>query len=349
METIFITALAVTFMTIYTVAFKILPDEKWQIFAAIPLYKAGENSWHGVNITFYGLLSATGYTLAFAIFIIMMTAAGINTKSLIWLIGFILLMFIPSAKIMAFIVEKKKHTITIGGAVFVMIISAPWIIAGVNGLSGLRNSPRTGEDVFLASLITSYAFGEGFGRLACISFGCCYGRPVSELSLPFRKIFAHFNFVFTGSTKKISYHDHLDGVEIVPVQAITAVLYTASGLAGLYLYLKGQYYASFFLSLIVTQLWRFASEFLRADFRGGGVISAYQVMSLFTIPYYIVYIIVTGLSYSPAPELLSGLKYIWSPGVILVLLIMWIGGVMYTGISSVTSSTISFHVNENKI
>jgi hypothetical protein len=31
----------------------------------------------------------------------------------------------------------------------------------------------------------------------------------------------------------------------------------------------------------VTQVWRFLSEFLRADYRGSGRISAYQVMALF--------------------------------------------------------------------
>jgi len=250
---------------------------------------------------------------------------------------------------MAYIVERKKHTITIGGAVFVMIIAAPWIIAGVNRLSEYTDTWRIAEEVFLSSMITAYAFGEGFGRLACISFGCCYGRPVSTLPVFFQKIFLRFNFVFTGRTKKISYHDHMDGVRTVPVQAVTAVLYTASGLAGLCLFLKGYYYFSFFLSLAVTQLWRFASEFLRADFRGGGVISAYQVMSLVTVPYYIIYIAITGVSNSPAPELFKGLEFIWNPGVILLMLAMWIGGVMYTGISSVTASTILIYVNEDKI
>jgi hypothetical protein len=93
----------------------------------------------------------------------------------------------------------------------------------------------------------------------------------------------------------------MDGVKTVPVQAITALLYTASGLAGLYAFLKGHYYFSFFLSLIITQMWRFSSEFFRADFRGKGSISAYQVMSLFIIPYYIIYFMLTGISELSCP------------------------------------------------
>ena len=348
-EIIFITALAVLFTAVYSIAFRILPDEKWQVFASIPLQKSGDGTWSGVNITYYGLLTSTGYTIACSVFILMMTAGGINLKLLAIITVCILIVFIPSSKIMAFIVERKKHTITIGGAVFVMIIASPWIIAGVNGLSGFIGTDRAVESVFLASLITSYSFGEGFGRLACISFGCCYGKPVSALPFFLQKLFNPFSFVYTGKTKKISYHDHMDGVKTVPIQAITALLYTTSGLAGLYLFLKGHYYASFFLSLTVTQLWRFFSEFLRADFRGDGIISAYQVMSLITIPYYIIYILLTGMPQIPAPELLSGFKFFWNPGVILILIIMWIGGVLYTGISSVTGATILIYVNEDKI
>jgi hypothetical protein len=348
-EIIFTAALAVFFAAFYAAAFRILPDERWQIFASIPLRKTGEGTWSGVNITYYGLLTSTGYTIAFVIFIMMMTAAGVELKSLLILSSCILAMFIPSAKIMAYIIERKKHTITIGGAVFVMFISAPWIIAGVNAISGYIETGHTGEGVFLSSLITAYAFGEGFGRLACISFGCCYGRAVSGMPGFFQRLFSRFNFIYTGKTKKVSYHDHMDGVETVPVQAITAVLYTVSGIAGLYLFLRGYYYHSFFISLTVTQLWRFLSEFLRADFRGGGVISAYQIMSLFTIPYYITYFMITGMVSSPPPSLISGLSFIWSPGVLIITIFMWIGGVLYTGISSVTSSEISIFVNEEKI
>lgn len=345
-ETVFTAVLAAVLITIYSFAFRALPGERWQVFASIPLNKTGENTWSGVNITFYGLLTGTGYTLALSVFLMMMTSAGVSSGSLLIISACMLVLFIPSAKIMAFIVERKRHTITIGGAVFVLVIAAPWI---VHGLNFFLKTARISEGVFLASLITSYAIGEGFGRLACISFGCCYGKPVSELSPFFRSMFSSLNFTYTGKTKKISYHDHMDGVKTVPVQGITAVLYTASGLAGLYLFLKGHCYFSFFLSLVITQLWRFLSEFLRSDFRGGGPVSAYQVMSLVTLPYYAVYIILTGTGYTPVPALSAGLSFLWDPGVIMLLIIMWVGGVLYTGVSSVTSSTISIHVNEDKI
>lgn len=348
-ELFFIISLAAIFSIIYAVSFRILPEEKWQVFAAIPLHKTAEGSWSGLNITYYGLLTATGYVLALTVLIIMLTAAGISPLFLLFFLSGILIFFIPSAKLMASFVERKKHTITVGGAVFVMLFFTPLLILILNTFTFIIDSEPVAEIILLASLITAYAFGEGFGRLACISFGCCYGKAVSSSPVFFQKVFSRFNFVYSGKTKKISYHARMDGVKTIPVQAITVVLYTASGLAGLYVFLRGHYYVSFFLSLIITQLWRFASEFLRADFRGNGRISAYQVMSLTVIPYYIIYSLLTGTSDYPAPQLLSGLKSIWNPGMLIFLFFMWIGCVMYTGISSVTASSISIYVNEDKI
>ena len=348
-DVLFIITLSVFFTFFYYAAFRVLPREEWQVFAVVPLHKKTGGSWQGVNITYYGILTATGYVIAFIVLVVMLIAAGVSPLFMWAFLGCVLVLFIPSAKIMAFLVEKKRFTMTVGGSVFVMFMAAPWIIAALERFPALAGKGATCHILILDSLITAYAFGEGFGRLACISFGCCYGRPVDSLPAAFRGLFSRFNFVFTGSTKKICYHDHLDGVKTVPVQAITAVLYTSSGLAGLYLFLKGHYHASFFLSLVITQLWRFASEFLRADYRGGGRISAYQVMSLFLIVYYTVYIMLKGAKYYPVPDLSAGLKFIWSPWLILILIIMWTGCLLYTGISSVTSSLIYIYVNDDKI
>jgi phosphatidylserine decarboxylase len=90
---------------------------------------------------------------------------------------------------------------------------------------------------------------------------------------------------FSGRTKKISYESGLDGCEVVPVQALTTVICTAGGLVGMLLYLKGLHFAAFGLTMTVTQMWRAASENLRADYRGGGRMSAYQIMAVVAMPY----------------------------------------------------------------
>ena len=39
--------------------FKALPNEQWQILATLPRKKEPSGTWVGVNITYYGLLSAS--------------------------------------------------------------------------------------------------------------------------------------------------------------------------------------------------------------------------------------------------------------------------------------------------
>jgi hypothetical protein len=340
----FIGVLTFTLGLIYTLSFKYLTRERWQIFAAVPLKRIEGTKWKGVNITYYGIFTATGFVLGLSIFIIMAGSDPEGPAGMLVALLLLLLLFVPSAKIMAIIVEGKKHTLTVGGASFVMIIASPVIAAGVNFFTGFNVNTAA----FLAVLLTAYAFGESFGRLACISFGCCYGRPVESMSPAFRKIFSRMNFVFYGETKKISYHDNLDEVEVVPIQGITAVIYGITGIICLVLYYTGYTIGVFFIALCITQLWRFLSEFLRADYRGSGKISAYQIMSIITIPYFIMYFYIAGLERGYLPDLYNGISFIWNPLIIIILQIMWAGALLYTGRSSVTESEIKFSVvNEN--
>jgi len=57
---IFVVVLALLLALIMRWGFKHLPDEKWQILASVPLRKNETDSWTGVNLTYYGLLSACG-------------------------------------------------------------------------------------------------------------------------------------------------------------------------------------------------------------------------------------------------------------------------------------------------
>jgi hypothetical protein len=188
------------------------------------------------------------------------------------------------------------------------------------------------------------------GRLACISFGCCYGRPVKELPVFLQPLFGRWAFVFTGATKKISYAGGLEGKAVVPVQAITAVFYCAGGLVGFYLFLQQRFLSAFLLVLTVTQLWRFASEFLRADYRGGGKISAYQIMGLASIPYAAG---IGALFPPPAaaalPNLAVGLLRMWNPLVLVFLQGLWLLSFVYTGSSKTTGAIMSFHVIRDRI
>ncbi|MCU0600969.1 MAG: hypothetical protein MUE70_17115 [Desulfobacterales bacterium] len=203
--------------------------------------------------------------------------------------------------------------------------------------------------IILSAISISYAIGEGIGRLACISFGCCYGKPVNSLSPLLRLMFRRFYFVFRGNTKKIAYADGLEGARILPVQAMTSVILCATGIAGGYFFLKG-YYAEGFLGVIsVTQIWRFASECVRADHRGGLKISAYQIMGLITIFYCSGVAVFFPVASTPSHNIVAGLSSLWNPTMILFLQALWVVIFFYTGRSRVTSAFLSFRVIKENI
>ncbi|MCA1795756.1 MAG: prolipoprotein diacylglyceryl transferase, partial [Desulfobacteraceae bacterium] len=161
---------------------------------------------------------------------------------------------------------------------------------------------------------------------------------------------SRFCLTFTGHTKKIAYASGLDGQKVLPVQIMTAALYCFSGLTGIVLFLIGHPVAALLLTLIITQVWRIFSEFLRADFRGGARITPYQVMALATLAYAAV---LTILFPAPDPAFLprldQGLSAVWTPWMILFFQCVWVISFLHTGRSRVTGANIRFHVEEKQI
>ncbi|MEI7673066.1 MAG: prolipoprotein diacylglyceryl transferase family protein, partial [Deltaproteobacteria bacterium] len=205
------------------------------------------------------------------------------TAGALAIITAILAICMPASKLIASWVEGKANTFTVGGASFVGLIAAPWIIQFINGTMGVRMGFNAPVLSVLAAIAIAYAVGEGIGRLACISFGCCYGKPLAACHPLLQRIFSGRAFIFSGQTKKIAYAHHLDGQEVIPIQAVTALLFTGAGILGCYGFLKGYHFTTFAALLFVTQAWRALSEIFRADYRGAGSITAYQVMALLSI------------------------------------------------------------------
>src|SRR5262249_41466532 len=164
-----------------------------------------------------------------------------------------------------------------------------WITPGGVALANLISTATGNSSMHLlpvsAALVISYALGEGIGRLACISFGCCYGKSLAEIHPILRGIFSRWHFTFFGSTKKIAYAAGLDGTRVVPIQGLTALVYIASALLGTLLFLKGMFAIAFLATAAATNVARVSLETLRADYRGEGRISAYQVMALVALAY----------------------------------------------------------------
>lgn len=351
--------------------FKMLPRERWQIFAAVPLIKDETGNWKGLNLTYYGIISASAYSFSLSIMVILLGACNIPITVQMKYVLPILIVAIPSSRIVARIVEKKTGTFTVGGAVFTAIIILPWVVTVINCLSDIKIPVFC----FFAAVSIAYAFGEGLGRLACVSFGCCYGKALSTSGGIVSRLFKRFHFVFQGKTKKIAYASHLDGKPVIPVQGITSVFYTFAAIVGTILFLHGYFKSAMLLTLVITQFWRVISEFFRADYRGQQNFSAYQIMALIGVFYMGIVSLVMpsdmtfqgvlhatdfirekqflnrGMAGSGlmTPDILIGLKLLWQPSVILFMELFWLITFLYTGRSTVTGSQISFHVVKEKI
>jgi prolipoprotein diacylglyceryltransferase len=278
-----------------------------------------------------------------------MGSVGVSLLNAVLFIAILIGFCMPAAKIFARIIEKKMHTFTVGGASFFGMIIAPATVLIVNRSLAVPGDPIMVMLPFLTAAAISYAFGEGLGRLACISFGCCYGKPVKGTGPFVERLFERCSFTFSGKTKKIAYEAGLDGHKVIPVQAMTSVLFVMTGIVSVYLFLSAHYTVAYGLTMLVTQGWRFVSEAMRADFRGKGRFSMYQIMALLSCLYAFLLAVFLPEQGMGAPDVSRGLRYLWNHGVIVSIQALWAAMFVYFGRSRVTSSTISLFVDREKI
>ena len=347
-DEIFVSALGISFVLIFSWAFRTLPQEQWQILAVAPLAKDRDQNWQGLNITYYGLFIALATVASVAILLVLTSAIGLQVTTIFLLAILIMVIGLTASKVIASLVENKRHTFTIAGACFSGVFIVPpaiWLLDHLN-MAAPYKLPAI---PLMAAIAIAYSIGEGLGRLACISFGCCYGKPLSDCPPSIVRFLGKYVFVFYGKMKKIAYESGLDGERVVPVQGITALLYVTIGLFAIWLFLKGLFGSALILTMISTQCWRVLSETLRADYRGHRKFTAYQIMALVSMPYVV---LTTGLFNglpSPAPDIKTGVEALWDPAVILFLQIAGLVTFLLTGRSMVTASTISFRILKDKI
>ena len=316
---------------------------------SVPKVKESDGVWRGTNLTWYGFFNANAYLLGTVVMFVLLSSVRVPTLGVVCFAVALLAVCMPASRLIARWVEKKKHTFSVAGASFAGIVVCPLLVVAMKHVFDGHGFFDIGMLTAMAAVAVGYAFGEGTGRIACISFGCCYGKPVSELPRFLRKIFSKCNFVFTGKTKKIAYAHGLDGEHVFPVQAITAVIYCFAGMLGIWLFLEGFHADAFFFTVAITQIWRFLSEFLRADYRGGLRISAYQIMSALSVCYALLLALLASPAHYPKAMITDGLAVLWDPGMILFLQLLWIVSFLYTGRSQVTTSIMSFSVKKDRI
>ena len=346
---VFIATLAIGLFALLFWGVRTLPAERWQMLAAVPVTRSTDGSWRGVNLTFYGFFSATATLFGLAIMLLLLASVGLPVALGIALALLILVVCVPASRFIARIVERKRNTFTVAGAAFVATIILPLVIVLSQPLSGKLLHHEFAVLPILTAGTIAYTLGESIGRLACLSFGCCYGMPIRDTRPALARIFQKHNLVIYGSTKKAAYASGLAGEALIPVQAITSAVFAASGLAGLALFLAQQFRLAALVPLLASWGWRACSEWLRADHRGRSRISAYQVMTIFSVLYLGAFVVLLPTPSVAAPDLSDALAQVFSAPIILLLQIFWAALFFYYGRSRVTGSTISFHVIAKQI
>jgi len=339
-NTMFFLLLAVCNAAILYWGLRVLPGEHMQILASVPLFHRNDGLWQGVNLTWYGVLQAVAITFALALTLVLASSAGVPALSISLTLAAVLAAALPAASLVARLVERRRGTLTVGGAVFVSTLLVPWVALAVDGLLGGEHALAT-----VAAMAVAYPIGEGIGRLACISFGCCYGRRLADCGPQLRALLGWRPAVVVGATRKAAYAGHCEGEPLLPVPALSAVLLSVAGLAGVPLYLAGSFRAAIALSLAVAFLWRFASEFLRADYRGEGRLSAYQWMALGCLVYSEVAVMLVGCQ-DATPDIQLGLPVLASPIALLALALLGAIVFVHFGVSRVTGASIRLEMRD---
>lgn len=345
----FVFLLGLLLSSVIVWACKRLPQERWQFLASVPIMKDANGRWLGLNFTYYGLLTANALVFAASLLIILFGSLGVPVVVTLALIFAVLIPCLPAARWIARLVEGKRCTFTIAGAFFVGIFVAPVVLILFNLQLARLGFPSLPIIPSLAAIMVAYAFGEGLGRLACISFGCCYGVALHDAPPLLRRIFDRWHFVFSGHMKKISYASDLEGKQVLPIQAMTALLYSVVGLVATLLFLNGFFITAFILTMTITQLWRILSETLRADYRGASKISAYQAMGLLSIVFAFIVSYLVPSDPRVVADLSAGIEVAWHPLVLLALQTLWIIVFVMFGKSMVSGAEISFHLHHDRI
>jgi hypothetical protein len=347
-DIVFVAALATVLTAILAWGIRTLPAERWQMIAAVPLSKNGDGEWRSLNLTYYGFFSATASTFGAAMGIVLLSSVGTPLPVIAGLLVAVLAICLPASRLVAWLIEGKRNTFTIAGPAFLGAVILP------PGLWLMQRALLSWFDVhiwmlpILAAVAVVYALSEALGRMACLSFGCCYGKPLRETSPRVGRVFVHFPTVFHGVTKKAAYASDLAEEPLIPVQAVTAIIFTLTGLIGLAFFLAGFWRLAGIVPALGAWGWRAVSENLRADYRGEQRTSAYQIMAVIAMAYTAIALLVIPND-GPLPNLAAGLTQVASASVILSLQALWVVLFLYYGRSRVTGSVVSFHVVTERV
>lgn len=342
---LFVGALGLAIAITFAWGFRSLTKERWQFLASYPVSREPDGSWKGVNLTWYGVFGAVAAVAASMLAAVLLGAIDIPLSASLMMVGALLAICLPAARIVARIVEGRRHTFTVGGASFVGLVLTPLLVRGMDQWVAPYFGTRMPVVPVLAALVVAYALGEAIGRLGCISFGCCYGRPLASSPSWVQQLFSRWHFVFHGPTRKIAYSGNLAGEPVVPIQAITACIYAVAALSGTWLFLRGHHAFALLVAGLTTHLWRALSELLRADFRGEHFPTAYQWLALASATFTVaVVLFVPSAPLNRTADITLGVKGLWDPLALIGFRVIWLATLAWMGRSTVTTSRLTYSV-----
>lgn len=339
MNIYFITSLFFSvFLLIIIWGLKNLSRDEFQFFCAIPYKKIEENTYEGTNITFYGIISALSCSASVFLFLVLIKFIDFPLKLAYFILITIFLTGLYASRTLAYIIEKRKDTLTIGGATFVSgIISVPLIYFFIKSF----NINETYFLPVLTALTTSYTFGEGLGRLACISFGCCYGKPAER----YPKLPKILKIKFFSETKKAVYDSNYKNLELINIQGIVVCLFTILAILSVILIMLEKFKIALLISFTMPAIVRFFSEFFRDDNRGINYkLSTYQFFSLILVIYSLIFLYI----FKPLEtKIYIKSTIFFSNTELIILTALFFTTLIHSGVSKVTASKISFNLKKS--
>jgi hypothetical protein len=348
--TIEITIALIALVAFFTLrwSFRHLPEERWQFFAVLPVARDGEG-WQGVNITYYGVISALAYGVSIALFIFLCGAANQPSLLVMLFVVALLSVAIPASKWIAYWVEGSRATFTVGGALFITAMCAPILFYSVNAVGGVLGIGGLHAPSVVAAATLSYCLGEAIGRLGCLSFGCCYGKQLNDAGPIERLLYGASATTYRGRLKKISYASNLESIPVIAVQSVASVVLFALFLFGLWLFWLHYFSIALIVTLVGSQLWRLYSETLRADYRGDARFTAYQKMAIVTLLVTLAVSIALSNVASVSLNAQRGFDALLRVEVLLSLQIIFIAIVYFMGRSTVTGAHLQMRLFRDRL
>jgi hypothetical protein len=325
--------------------FKHLPEERWQFFAVLPTART-EGGWQGVNITYYGIISALAYCFAISLFIFLCGAAKQSAVLVALFVAGLLVVAIPSSKFIARWVEGSAATFTVSGALFTTCLISPAVFYVVNAIGSLWNLSALHAPSVVAAATISYCLGEAIGRLGCLSFGCCYGKPLSQAGPIEQLIYSRTATTYRGALKKIA-------VPVIAVQSVASVVLFTLCLVGLWLFWAQFFASALLVTLGGSQAWRVYSESLRADDRGEATgqsgFTMYQWMATLT---FVLTVTVAWLFAGTQPTPLNahgGFEALFRTEVVLAVQLIFFAIIWFMGRSTVTGAHLKMTLFRDRL